>query len=79
MQITVDITAPEPGAVTDAEPGQTDKDFQSSSTVHASWTGFFDQESGIKKYEVIFGSECATADDFVAEQDTVSVENKNNF
>ena len=48
----------------DAEPGQIDRDFQHSTTIHSSWNGFFDQESGILKYEIIIDTVCRSADDF---------------
>ena len=63
-QITVDMTAPLPGVVSDSEQSEPDVDFQQGSTQHASWQGFFDRESGIMFYQFAFSDHCLTASDF---------------
>ena len=65
FQISIDISAPIAGVVFDAEPGQVDRDFQISSDIHTSWTGFFDKESGIKQYDLVLDSTCQTADQLI--------------
>ena len=52
----IDLTPPSTGAVRDAELAATDIDFTQDSTVPCSWTGFADQESGIREYRVAFGT-----------------------
>ncbi|XP_019633113.1 PREDICTED: uncharacterized protein LOC109476570 [Branchiostoma belcheri] len=64
LQITIDISPPETGHVTDNYAGQTDIDFQSDANMHFSWEGFFDHESGIISYQVFFDTRCGTASDF---------------
>ncbi|KAI8485722.1 hypothetical protein Bbelb_365560, partial [Branchiostoma belcheri] len=64
LQITIDISPPEPGHVMDSLPGQVDMDFQNDENVHCYWSGFFDHESGVKFYQVYFDTRCGTSDDF---------------
>ncbi|XP_078597675.1 uncharacterized protein LOC144873854 [Branchiostoma floridae x Branchiostoma japonicum] len=64
LQITVDISPPEPGHVSDNYAGQADIDFQSDPNMHFSWEGFFDHESGVRSYQVFFGSRCGLPGDF---------------
>eukprot|EP00058_Branchiostoma_floridae_P022359 XP_002607849.1 hypothetical protein BRAFLDRAFT_117284 [Branchiostoma floridae] len=64
LQITIDISPPEPGHVTDNYAGQTDMDFQSDPNMHFSWEGFFDHESGVRSYQVFFDTRCGIASDF---------------
>ena len=58
IQITIDTSAPLPGAVHDGTLGSPDVDFQQSLQLTAHWDGFFDKESGIRFYEYTFGTEC---------------------
>ena len=39
-------------------PEDDDVDFQQDNTIHVHWDGFFDKESGVKFYEVIFDTKC---------------------
>ncbi|XP_066300627.1 uncharacterized protein [Branchiostoma lanceolatum] len=64
LQITVDISPPEPGHVMDSLPDQIDMDFQTDASVDCNWNGFFDHESGVKFYHVYFDTRCRTSDDF---------------
>ncbi|KAI8507103.1 hypothetical protein Bbelb_155420, partial [Branchiostoma belcheri] len=64
LQITIDISPPEPGHVMDSLPGQVGMDFQNDENVHCYWSGFFDHESGVKFYQVYFDTRCGTSDDF---------------
>eukprot|EP00058_Branchiostoma_floridae_P022361 XP_002607851.1 hypothetical protein BRAFLDRAFT_117282 [Branchiostoma floridae] len=64
LQITVDISPPEPGHVIDNYAGQADIDFQSDPNMHFSWEGFFDHESGVRSYQVFFGTRCGLPNDF---------------
>ncbi|XP_035676037.1 uncharacterized protein LOC118415485 [Branchiostoma floridae] len=64
LQITVDISPPEPGHVSDNYAGQADIDFQSDPNMHFSWEGFFDHESGVRSYQVFFGTRCGLPGDF---------------
>ena len=67
FQITVDTTAPHTGEVFDSEPDQSDADYQSSSTVYAHWTGFFDRESGVREYKYAIYTACLTDADFAVD------------
>ncbi|CAH1250566.1 Hypp8875 [Branchiostoma lanceolatum] len=64
LQITVDISPPEPGHVIDNYAGQPDMNFQSDPSMHFSWEGFFDHESGVRSYQVFFGTRCGIPSDF---------------
>ena len=54
----MDTSAPATGVVKDSLPGQADLDFQQSFTIHASWDGFFDKESGVLFYQYALADEC---------------------
>ncbi|XP_066283040.1 uncharacterized protein [Branchiostoma lanceolatum] len=64
LQITVDISPPEPGHVIDNYAGQPDMNFQSDPNMHFSWEGFFDHESGVRSYQVFFGTRRGIPSDF---------------
>ncbi|KAK7500608.1 hypothetical protein BaRGS_00008183, partial [Batillaria attramentaria] len=63
-QITLDASPPHQGAVHDGIPGSPEVDYQSSTSLHAHWSDFFDRESGIKFYQYAFHTACLTASSF---------------
>ncbi|XP_066275498.1 uncharacterized protein [Branchiostoma lanceolatum] len=62
FQVTVDRSPPLPGHVHDSLPGETDTDYQQDGTIHASWEGFFDRESGVMFYLVSVEEMCSSLD-----------------
>ena len=50
--------------MSDSEVGQNDINYQSDALLHASWTGFFDRESGVYFYLFGYASKCLTSEDF---------------
>ncbi|XP_067684738.1 uncharacterized protein [Haliotis asinina] len=58
IKVTVDASAPHPGAVHDGQSGHPEVDYQDSLQLHAHWDGFFDRESGVKFYQYQFADTC---------------------
>ena len=55
-------------------PGPDDIDYQQSLTLHATWHGFFDRESGVAFYQYGFSQHCLDVEDFgIPAPDTVCV------
>lgn len=64
QQFTVDTTTPLTGAVFDAPSGMPDIDYQTSPSLSAWWSGFFDRETDIAFYQYAFGTRCVNASTF---------------
>ena len=58
FQITIDITAPQPGFVHDGIYGSPEIDYQNDMHLNVHWDGFFDPESSVKYYKYIFSDRC---------------------
>ena len=58
FQITVDITAPQPGFVHDGIYGSPEIDYQNDMHLNLYWDGFFDPESAVKYYKYLFSDRC---------------------
>lgn len=65
------MTRPVSGVVIDGEPGQLDVDYQSHYTLHASWSDFFDRESGILMYKYGFYHNCIPTAEFLLENSSL--------
>ncbi|CAH1259452.1 Hypp2286 [Branchiostoma lanceolatum] len=66
FQVTVDASPPLPGHVHDSLPGETDTDYQQDGTIHASWAGFLDRESGVMFYLVSIAQTCTSLDNMTS-------------
>ncbi|KAL4221421.1 hypothetical protein ACF0H5_019679 [Mactra antiquata] len=63
-KITIDTSPPHAGIVHDGLLGQSEVDYQQSTTLSAHWNAFFDKESSVWFYLYGFSTRCLNEDDF---------------
>jgi hypothetical protein len=77
FKMTIDMTPPQTGAVFDSKLGSKDIDYQSASTYHFHWDGFFDPETDVVIYQYIVDKTCSTAGNFSYPRSGKAIETNN--